>query len=458
MRTETGIHRLPIEMVTRILRQLDLKVLVRASHVCRPWRVLALDDPLYWRNISIRDVSPQTLDFAEHRLACGNGRTGVSFEIDYRRQDRMVELRLLPLLSAAMPYVRVLMVRVESFYRFQTEKVLSAEAGNLEIFHLLYGSDPKPDLFLDLTLSHELFAGAAGKLKQVRLRNIIIGRKPIPAFQNVEEMWWLHHMGTRQEDFPCYLFDFFPKVRRFRMCGGQVWFRNAPLPPKVIDIFSRLKWLDIEFQEASLTAFFRHLPMDSIDEIVIGGAEFDTVYTALEPLRSYFDVALTATYAGEFYITIKGQSHLIRHFSEKQLFYKEYLRDSDMVNCIFEDAAFFAQLASLQIQTSLWALLHPWMPALTHLPKLIVEIDDDRAVLPEETLVCPALSTLVVQAKGEYARVDAGDLVAFVDRVTTDRVALQLRRVLVDGQRELLASRFETVDYSTQRYLIVRVP
>ncbi|EJD43289.1 hypothetical protein AURDEDRAFT_167705 [Auricularia subglabra TFB-10046 SS5] len=457
----SGIRRMPIEMVTRVLAQLELHYLICASQVCQTWRFLAFDDPLYWRHIVISDISSQTLNRAEHRLLCGRDRTRIYFELDFWKQDRKVETHLLPMLAAALPRARILVVILKSFYRLQAEKVLSAEAKHLERFYLYYGSDPEPDLFLDITLSCGLFDGQPRKLKHVRLQNIILPRKPIGAFLGVEEVWWLHERTTYQDEFPCYLFDFFPNTRRLRLSGGQVWFRNAPLPPHVVAIFSKLTWLDLEFQEDTLVAFFRHLPLDGIPELVLASAEFDSVYTALEPLRSYFDLALIKTSSSEFRLTIKGQSHLLRHFTESHRYYKAHDPESELVNCLFADAAFFAQLGSLRIPTSLWGLLNPWIPELTHLPKLIVEIDYEYpglAPLPREALPCRSLSILVIQAKHHLARIDVEDLLAFAGRITKDRVALQLRRVFLQGPRERIDARFESVHYSTERYLITPLP
>ncbi|KZV78095.1 hypothetical protein EXIGLDRAFT_784305 [Exidia glandulosa HHB12029] len=322
-----------------------------------------------------------------------------------------------PLVEEALPRVHILEIWLESIYRLQLEKVLSNPAPLLRVFHL-----------------------------NVRLFNTILPRDVIPAFSRAEEVLWVHTKWTMQAEFHCYLFDFFPKVRKLRLNGGGMEFRNAPLPVTVIERFKQLELLELQFIGEYIPGFFRHLPMHSLPQLLISDAEEDGVYAAQDPLRSPFHLSIYATSGAEFVITVEGQKpKLVRHLLEAHKYYKP---GSQLTNALLDNEEFAAQLATLEIHTSLWSMLHPWLPSFVSLPKLIVEIDEytsKSVTLQLEALPCPALQALVLQAKHDFVYIAAEEVLAFVDRITLQAVRLELCRVFVDGSLDLLAGRFSPV-------------
>ncbi|KZV81981.1 hypothetical protein EXIGLDRAFT_779123 [Exidia glandulosa HHB12029] len=443
-----GIRRLPVELFTRTLALLEVQTLLTAARVCHEWRIIALDDPNFWRIIRIDNTSPRTLALADLQLRCSRARA-VDLYIDYRQQDDLVESRVVPFISKALSTCRWLQVKLESLYRLQVEKALSSPAPFLETFSLLYAAEPLPDLHLRLPLSSELFAGTAPKLRSIRLHSIILPMKPIAAFLNAQEVFWVHAASTYQEEFPCYLFEFFPKLKRLRMSGGECYFRNAPLPTTVLQAFSRLEYFDLEFKEVAVPLFFRHLPIHDLPDVLVASPDEDAIYLTLDPLRSPFELSIYDFEPGtEFFISIKcGQSNRTRYFAER---YAYYVTGSKNASALFENNEIAAQLASFRIQASLWSMLNPWLFSLLGLPILIVELDrwsPDAVALPVEPLACPNITTLVLQSKWDFVSVNAGDLLEFVDRITLKHVALHLRGVVIRGDTASIAARFDSIEH-----------
>ncbi|EJD43275.1 hypothetical protein AURDEDRAFT_167691 [Auricularia subglabra TFB-10046 SS5] len=194
--------------------------------------------------------------------------------------------------------------------------------------------------------------------------------------------------------------------------------------------------------------------MHELADLTICSPDEDGIYDALEPLISFFDLVLTQTWPVEFLLTVKSRhTPRVRRFAEPLRYYRP---GSPYANELLANEGFMEQLASFQIDVSLWKQLRPWLvPTMTLLPKLILVLNEDTPFvvsLPLEPLSCPALGTLVIQAKCHHAYVSAEDLIAFADRLTAERIKLELQRVLVDGSRELLDARFASVEYSQSRY------
>lgn len=448
-----SVDRMPIELWTRTFGCLKLSDIIRAAHVSRSWRLLAFDDVLFWRDVTIHDVSDSVMNLAAQRLAMGYGRP-MTLDLDYRHVHASVRARLMPLLRCAVPRARRLCIRIESIYRLDVEDALCQEAPLLEHFQLFYDADP-PDLHLTLPLAkgRDLFADQTGRLRKVDLVNVILPSVPAKAFAEVTHVSFNHALTTFQEEFPCYLWEAFPNMVRLRLTGGECWFKNAPLPDNIVQALKRLKFFDIGFRHPSLPGFFTHLPMNDIPEVMVLCADDDAVYAALDPLRSPFHMVIHPIRTGgqvssQFIISVRGQHPwLFRHLSEP---FHDYYPGSDKTNPLFDNEAFAAQLADFTIHSVLWAMLAPWLPSFASLPKLIVIIDDDcpdPVQLPSEALLCPNLDTLVLQAHHKFVYLEAEELLSFVDRITPRAVTLELRRVLLKDPRDLVRSRFEFVTY-----------
>ncbi|EJD43274.1 hypothetical protein AURDEDRAFT_125987 [Auricularia subglabra TFB-10046 SS5] len=341
-------------------------------------------------------------------------------------------------------------------YRIHVEDAPCQEAPELQGLTLIYDSGPVPELhyWMPLGYKKQLFCNATGSLRIVHLFNIVLPSVVTAAFQNVDEAWFMNAFTVKLEDFPCYLFEFFPKMTRFRIAIGECDFNNAPLPQEFCDQFARLAWFDVEMRPPHLAPFFTHLPLHSIADVTVSSADEDGIYTVLEPLQSWFDLILTETNEFEFLITVKSrQTPRIRRFATP---FRHYYAGSPYTNLLLANDGFMEQLATFHIHISLWSRIKPWLvPSMSLLPKLILELNADTPLnvpFPPEPLPCPSLKTLVLQAKHNFAYVDAAALVAFADRLTAERIALELRRVFIDGTRALVDTRFSSVEFSLARY------
>ncbi|KZV94982.1 hypothetical protein EXIGLDRAFT_766701 [Exidia glandulosa HHB12029] len=451
MNRPPGVQSLPNELLSRTVSFLDFPSLVHTAHTCAHWRILAFNDPLFWRDIAIFGVENHELDWARLRLDYARDRP-INITVDYRPVDEHVPLKLVPLIRRAVPRARSIHVCIESLYRLDLEDALCQAAPHLERLTLLYAAYP-PELHLSLPFGKgkHILADTPGRLRVVRLNSIILPKIPTKAFAAADEVFFNNTLTTYQPDFPSYLWDFFPNMTRLRLSGGECHFANAPLPGHIIAAVARLAYLDLKYIARSLPGFFRHLPIHKIPEVLIFCADEDAVYSALDPLRSPFHMMISPVIGEgviypEFNITVRGSDPtLVRHLAEP---FCDYYPGSHKTNALLENNEFAAQLDDLTMYTTLWDKLASWLPSFALLPKLIVIIDDDSpdaVLLPRTPIPCPALITLVLQAKGDFVYVKVDDLLEFADRLTPSRPVLELRRVVVTGSRHLLSTRFDKI-------------
>ncbi|EJD43265.1 hypothetical protein AURDEDRAFT_167681 [Auricularia subglabra TFB-10046 SS5] len=452
--TIMGITSLPVELHEPFFALLNVRDVIRAAHVCAHWRAIAFDSPSYWADITVGDVAPAALDFAEHRAQQGGNRL-LNLTINYTEKhdggdDPMLQ-RVLPLLCSLLPRVRDLRLTVASVYRSGLEDSLCAEAPNLRLLRLTYASDLLADLRFDQPLGHQrtLLAGHTGNLRVVHLYDVVFPENPIPAFRNVDEVLWMTAMSSVQPDFPSYLFDFFPECTRLRMTGGGMGFANAPLPWAILEKFRMLKWVDIEFPIPSLSGFFTHLPMDDLYDLTVCSPDDDYTHRTLKPLLSPYHVDLGQNGPDEFFLSVKGdKSQRVRRFAEPLKYY--YAGTPDM-SPLLGNGEFFERVTTLSIHLSLWSRLKPWLlPSYPALSQLIVSLNVSpglTAQFPEEELACPGLKTLVIQAESEFACVDAEELVKFANRIGSQVMALELRSVIIRGERGRFGDRFSPVEH-----------
>ncbi|EJD43288.1 hypothetical protein AURDEDRAFT_167704 [Auricularia subglabra TFB-10046 SS5] len=460
MLSHRGIHCLPVEVMIRTFSYLDVRGLFVMAYVCSRWRSIAFHHPKYWARIIIPTVHKGMLARMQHRLEVGGKRLMQLFEVNYlgkHDQDDPVRKFLIPMLAAAVPRTRVLIIRVESMYRLHVEAALCQAAPDLQRLSLYYESGPVPELpyWLPLGYQKKLLAGDTGSLRTVNLWNVVLPSVVTAAFENVDEVWFMNAFTIKLEEFPCYLFEFFPKMTRLRMALYECDFTNAPLPQLFRDRFSRLSWFDFECRPARIPDFFEHLLLHDMADVTLGSSDEDAVYLFLKPLQSWFDLVLTETSAFQFLITVRSRhTPRVRRFAEA---FRHYHEGTPYANALLDNDGFTEQLATFHIHASLWDRLKPWLvPSMDLLPKLILELNSDTPLnvpLPREPLPCLGLKTLVVQAKHDFAYIDAEELVAFADRLTPERVALELRRVFIAGKRDLVDARFSTIEYSIVRYV-----
>ncbi|KAH7051373.1 hypothetical protein BKA62DRAFT_739106 [Auriculariales sp. MPI-PUGE-AT-0066] len=121
------------------------------------------------------------------------------------------------------------------------------------------------------------------------------------------------------------------------------------------------------------------------------------------------------------------------------------------------------QISELRLQTSIWSFVNPWLPRDEHMPpesvpyyptvpRLVVSVESEAphvVSLPTEPLSLPKLEWLVLKGTSvEYGfvYVDARDVVAFANRLTTNPLILELCGAIVpQSSYDILRSRFQEV-------------
>ncbi|KAH7087951.1 hypothetical protein BKA62DRAFT_729233 [Auriculariales sp. MPI-PUGE-AT-0066] len=462
-----GIGDLPTEVLQAAFTCLSALQLGDVAQVCRNWRPIAFDTPL-------DSISSGAIKRCMHRLESGRERP-IDFDVVYQGTETWVPNRIVPLLSRALPRAKHLGINVDSIFRLEIEDALCAPAPHLMLLHMRYYAEQNSDLHISMGLGkipklngRELFVGPVGALpapsivhlRDIRLWNVVLPPNDIPAFAQVETVWWMHEFETDQYELPLYLFEFFPNVRHLRMKGGNCYFENAPFSTEVKERFLALESLEIHFQNDTVARFFDELPLSLMREVLVDEPDGDNVYAAFAGLVTPFTIEYTRTGRGvtEFFITVRdgrAGSTRTRRFVEHTTWYEPETRDPEstpITNEFFEND-FEGQMGDLLIQSSLWSILVPVMPGYPTAQRLIVELDtcmNQTQTPPFEALALPALETLVLSCKHDwdpgFCYVHADDIVRFADQLTRGALDLELRGVFVDGLSfHQLQSRFRSV-------------
>ncbi|KAH7087950.1 hypothetical protein BKA62DRAFT_729230 [Auriculariales sp. MPI-PUGE-AT-0066] len=455
----TPAARLPPEVFGTALWFLSVNDIITASHVSSAWRTAAFDHPVYWRTLMLSSASPGSLARFSHRLTRGGLRPIALYVKLLERDDQRIEKGAIPILKAAIPRARELHIGIESWYRGHLEHALAQAVPELRVFDLFYNAPGTPDIFINMGLGKydNILVGAGSpsvlplQLRKVTLNNIILPPNVLEAFAPTEEVEFIHTTETLLPEFPCYLFEFFPRMKRLSIAAGAVYFPKDHITSEFRNRFSQLDFLQLRFHNDYVRQCLDNLPVERIPDVRIVHASEDVIYDAFSGMESPFDIEfLEDKLDGDaFEIVVRcGKSGRTRRFFEgKEFYFTDSGRQSEL---LFND--FDKQMGHLLIQTSIWALVTPHLARYPTCEMLVVDIDEEvqgTVRLPQERLDLPALRTLVFQSSSihGFSRLDAEDVVGFANRLGDMNLHLELRGTLMNVcGAEVLGDRFVGVD------------
>ncbi|KZV98293.1 hypothetical protein EXIGLDRAFT_701383 [Exidia glandulosa HHB12029] len=431
------MERLPNELWAEIFSFLDLPALTVASHVDRHRRAMAFDQPQFWRDIDISRPSPSIVHWAERRIHAGADRP-ISLAINVPEQHPLVE-PLLRLISLSLHRMRSLRLCISGIYFPSLCDLLCAPAPLLAHLRIDVSADGR--VSTDIPLPTSIFHGASPLLREVELDSVTLPTGAVSAFQSVD----LVRVAVPEDawhEFPSQLFDIFPAVRSLYMYGGGLLIKE-PLTPSASAAFAQLDFLDVGYYETKNIVFYRQLPTASIREIVASHSDKDTVRAAVAQLDGSIYMVFAKVDPDIRVIYSSVTTGKARAFAED---YSDFEGERYNSAFILGDPGFLERLVALRVSLSLYSIVCHTVPSSNRITTLILYVDDGSSGirLPTARLHCPEIRTLELRASGAVAAVDADDLIAFSLRLGPHAhdVALELDRVIVQGDQVRLASRF----------------
>ncbi|KZV98307.1 hypothetical protein EXIGLDRAFT_728329 [Exidia glandulosa HHB12029] len=429
--------RLPNELWAGSFSFLDMPALIVASQVDKHWRAIAFDQPKFWRDIEISALSSGRLHLTERRMRAGADRP-INLDINVPEQHPLVE-PLLRLISLSLHRMRSLRLCISGIYFPLLCDLLCAPAPLLMHFRVDVSADGR--VSTDIPLPAAIFRGASPLLQEVDLDSVTLPIGAVPAFQSVE----LVRVAVPEDawhEFPPQLFDVFPAVRSLYMYGGGLLIKE-PLTPSALAAFAQLDFLDVGYYETENIVFYRQLPTACIREIVAAHSDKDTVRAAVAQLDDAIYMVFAKVGPDIRVIFSSVTTGNARGFAEE---YSDFERESYNSTFILGDPGFLDRLVTLRVALSLWSTVCHTVPSSNRITTLILYLDDDSSGirLPSARLHCPEIRTLLLRSSGPVIAVDADDLIAFSLRLGPHAhdVALELYRVIVQGDQVRLASRF----------------
>ncbi|KZV98296.1 hypothetical protein EXIGLDRAFT_313274 [Exidia glandulosa HHB12029] len=436
---------LPVEILSLAFSSFDVRELFILRQVCRRWKAVVFGHPHFWRDICLNSTSNGSLQLLTLRLGNRSDRL-IHITVRFTGYQRHLTSRILPILRTNLHRVRRLDVSLDELHILELYDALMTPAPNLEeVLLALHAGDCLVVLPRQTPMPPGVFGGKCPKLHRFRLRDVLLPDKPIPALKSIDELSMVYSLHTCQT-FPNYVFTYFPELQRLHISAGSLRFLNSELPTSTTEGLQRLQYLELDYDDADCLKFIQLIPTSHIPDLLIIFPLEDTVYAALDALRGPFHMTFYRKSSIEFHICVQSTSlNLIRRFAELP---DDYLLPHANINALLENHEFAAQLQSLTIATSLWALVTPWLPPYTTLPHLVVRVDDairERRGLPEEILEYPMLEllTLTLECNSGCVHIEAAEVVRFVDMITPSRtVMLKLAGVVVDNRDPSFCQRF----------------
>ncbi|KZV96242.1 hypothetical protein EXIGLDRAFT_733603 [Exidia glandulosa HHB12029] len=190
---------LSVDTFTLVLDYVAFPCLLRAAHVCRSWRSIALDHPTYWRDIRLHSASPSALDCFSARITS-------------RQQGPLVlDIKLSGLSGSERGQVlqNVFPAMRASIHRWRSVSIHLHQTLSFPLFSHLH--EPAPCLEI-LALSIELLSSAVDTLPclfqgecpqhhTLKFYNLLLPSDLTPMLYHVEHIVY-RHMRMRSVDFP----------------------------------------------------------------------------------------------------------------------------------------------------------------------------------------------------------------------------------------------------------------
>lgn len=441
-----ALQRVPNELWAATFAYLACADLLLASGACSHWRALAFDQDLFWAHVVVDSICPQTLYWTTRRIAAGLERP-FTFEIALGEEDPLVEIELLFLLQRSLSRCRDLRLTLPLVYVPEVFTMLRAPAPILEMFQMhvaCAGGSPSDQLPV---LPTNLFSGTPASLRDIQLTSIALPTERVPAFQLVdvavlrvpEEAW---------QYLPPNFVAIFPALRQLYLYGGGLRLPE-PLSSDVADVFASLELLDVAYFETENIIVFERLPTSAVHEILVAHSDAPTVRASLAQLPGPIDVIFSQASRA---VRVTFVSNITGHHRTFEEQFSDFEPGAHNAAFVLSETPFLEQLECLRIASSLWDLVRSVVPRNNHLLELILHIGDhgcDAISLPTSPIACPKLEKLVLQAQGHHVvYVTAEEVVRFAGIVSETHLHLELHRVIVQGDHDVISSRFKTVQTS----------
>ncbi|KZV98295.1 hypothetical protein EXIGLDRAFT_728320 [Exidia glandulosa HHB12029] len=442
------MQRLPNELWASVFAFFDLTDLTIVSQVAAHWRAVAFDQPLFWRDIIVQPPTPEILYWTSRKVAASLQRK-VMLEVIITDEHA-------PVVDEIFNYVEITLSRCDSLrlvlprnYWTRLANILARPAPALEQFRLkLLGSND--DGIEEPSLPADLFRSSSTNLRQVHLHGVALPSASAPAFQHVDTVI-LSVPDACWQEFDLRLFDIFPSTRALTLSGGGLKVVQ-PLPDRVVDAFKRLDLLYVQYYETENMVVFSQLPSAVIPEVSVIHSDIGTVYAALDQFSGPIRLAIVDL-SPAIHVTFSStETWIWRTFEET---HSDFTPGNYNAAAVLEDPVILERVCQLRVSLSLWNIAAPFIPPNNVIAELMLYIDSKSAAfvaLPTLAPKCPALQTLVLQARDDCVSVASNDIISLADLISPQAVNLELHRVLPQGDREGLVARFEGI-VETMNYM-----
>ncbi|EJD39047.1 hypothetical protein AURDEDRAFT_171842 [Auricularia subglabra TFB-10046 SS5] len=450
------INNLPGEVLDYIFSFLDFESLRMAAQACLHWRDHGIDHPTFWRNVKATSATAGALDMLAARLGQSCGRP-FSLTIDIEAPLRpAAEKRLMNLITAIMPTVQQLHIRLNSFCLVTLWSVLNLHPPELTSFSLkLYNPDR---VMARDPLNAWIFNNLPGKLREVTIEDVTIPSEHLyfPAFSNLHTLQMFHPSGSHSP-FPVFIFENCRHLHTLLLqCG--IFTYEDPWTAAALEGLSQLTVLDVHLDPLARNEFVAQMPLLNDIPVVIltMPPDEDAVYDFLAGVGSPFNVGLITLDANDFFVLIEDdRTGYMRKMVVSKKAYARAPDSNGQIHPLFENDEFPAQVQFLKVSLSIWNLLVPYMTLYTSLPKLMVDLSVPNGALVEgldgTPLAFCALDTFVLENNEPgCAFVMVDDIISFVDSVLQAPQCrrLEVHRVFPRGDLAALHRRFDHVTYS----------
>ncbi|KZV98306.1 hypothetical protein EXIGLDRAFT_728328 [Exidia glandulosa HHB12029] len=439
------MQRLPNELWASVFALFDLSDLTIVSQVAAHWRAVAFDQPQFWRYILVQSTSPESLYWTSRKVAASLQRK-VSLEVVITDEQAPVVDEIFGYVEVTLSRCYGLRLELPRSYWGRLSDILVQPAPALEHFALkLLLSDD--DGVEEPSLPADLFRGSSTSLREVHLHGVALPVTSATAFQHVDTVD-LSVPDASWQEFDLRLFDVFPSTRALTLFGGGLRVPQ-PLPDRVVDAFTRLELLYVQYYETENLVVFSQLPSAVVPEVSVAHSDIGTVYAALDQLSGPIRLAIIDLPLAVHVTFSSAETGFWRTFEEAQ---SDFIPGAYNAVAILEDHIILERVYLLRVSLSLWDIVSPFIPPDNVIAELMLFFDSKSestalVALPTLPLKCPALHTLVLQAsKDNIVSVAASDIITFVDLVNSGMVNLELHRVLPQGNREGLIARFASFE------------
>ncbi|EJD36807.1 hypothetical protein AURDEDRAFT_174170 [Auricularia subglabra TFB-10046 SS5] len=377
------------------------------------------------------------VELTKARIEAGQDRPYV-LELIFPEYNRHVEFRVLPIVKHALKRVQCLRITLDEVLVSSLWDNLLDDAPKLAELQVILCATPAPILPRHDPLSPAILGGKPSEIRTLKLKNVLLPDIPVPALGAAEDVTLLFEANSTQ-NFPAYLFQYFPRMCRLRLSGGSIAAPPSQLPHFVADGVRRLKFLDLETCDQDTAPFLEGLPSREIDEIVIAYPDEDSVYAALAGLLHPFNLSFQpdALSLDDFEIHVYSpRLSRGRRFIEAR---SDYTTEAQ-VNPLLLNEYFPAQVRWLSIALSLWSLVASWLLAFDDLDEftVLIDVEDDLSTMAMPVPIkCKSLLRFTLKATvGARIGVPAQWLIALLDMPSLQKPSLVLEDVCLRDAKE----------------------